>query len=147
MSLVNKVLGKDEKEKKKDKKKDKKKKEKKAKKSKPKKSKKKKTKKPKKKISSQGIAHRVLIKPVITEKATRLQSQGIYSFYVKPEANKIEVKKAVKEVFDVEPEKVRTIKIPGKSIRRGLTQGRTKDRKKALVFLSKGDKIELVRKK
>jgi len=182
MTIVDKVLGKDEKNTKKEnktKKEDKAKKEKKTKKedkakkeknikkedkakkekntkkksvaskekSKPKTQKNKKKKAALKNLSFRNIAHRVLVKPVITEKATQLQAKGVYSFYVYPKANKIEIKKAIKEVFNVMPEKVRTIKVPGKSVRYGRQMGRTKKRKKALVFLKQGDKIELTSKK
>lgn len=92
-----------------------------------------------------GPAPRILIRPIITEKATLYEGQGVYTFEIEPSANKISVKKAVREVYNVEPGKVRIIRTRGKQVRYGRTTGRTKSRKKAMVYLKKGDKIEFVK--
>lgn len=101
-----------------------------------------------KKIGSlaQPTAFSVLVRPVITEKATYMQTQNVYAFEIYPNANKISVKKAIKEVYKVEPIKVNIIKVKGKRVRYGKSVGKTKDWKKALIFLKKGDKIEFVNK-
>jgi len=89
------------------------------------------------------ISSRILLKPVITEKATQLSTLGKYIFEVKPGVNKIEIKKAIKELYNVWPLKVNIIKMHGKEVRYGFTQGREKNRIKAIVTLKKGEKIDL----
>jgi large subunit ribosomal protein L23 len=90
-----------------------------------------------------GDAYRILIKPLITEKATNLSSENKYVFEVRGKANKLEIKKAIKNVYGVEPINVNIVNVSGKSVRFGRTSGRTKDRKKAIVTLKEGDKIEV----
>ena len=74
--------------------------------------------------------------------------RGQYVFEVYPAANKIEIKKAIEEMFEVNVISVRTASIKGKVKRRftrtGLMSGRTKLRKKAYVTLKAGDQIEIV---
>ncbi len=89
----------------------------------------------------------VIIKPLLTEKALKLQEdQNKYGFVVTQTANKIEIKRAVEKKFDVSVDNVRTINVHGKSkqmnTRRGLTQGRRSGWKKAIVTLREGDKID-----
>ncbi len=70
-----------------------------------------------------------------------------YTFEVDPEANKIEIRKAVEDIFKVTVTKVNTVKMPGKRRirfdRRGRHVGFTKNRKKAVVTLKEGDVIEI----
>lgn len=87
----------------------------------------------------------VLRGPRITEKATMLvEDENTYVFDVAPNANKQEVAKAVKEIYDVEPIDVRTVKVPSKSVRRRGIAGTTSAGKKAYVKLAEGDTIELI---
>tara|TARA_B100000749_G_scaffold278512_1_gene269329 strand:+ start:1398 stop:1688 length:291 start_codon:yes stop_codon:yes gene_type:complete len=89
----------------------------------------------------------ILIKPVITEKMTE-QSETFnrFAFVVDRSANKIEIKKAVEETYDVTVESVRTMVCIGKKRTRGtksgFISGRTKTYKKAIVSLSEGDTID-----
>ena len=89
----------------------------------------------------------ILIKPVITEKMTE-QSETFnrFAFVVDRYANKIEIKKAVEETYDVTVESVRTMVCIGKKRTRGtksgVISGRTKTYKKAIVSLSEGDTID-----
>jgi len=86
----------------------------------------------------------VIRKPLVTEKATRLQEKANqYVFEVIPTAGKIEIKRAVELRFKVHVESIRTIKIPGKVKRLGRFSGRRPDRKKAVVTIAKDEKIEL----
>ncbi len=94
-----------------------------------------------KKSSSQ--AYRLLIKPVVSEKASHLGAFNQYIFEVAPAANKIEIKKAVNNLYNVDVAKVRIITMPGKKIRYGRTQGQTSGWKKAIVTLKPGQKLEL----
>ena len=89
----------------------------------------------------------IIIKPVITEKMTE-QSDifNRFAFVVEKSANKIEIKKAVEETYDVTVESVRTMVCIGKKRTRGtksgVISGRTKTYKKAIVSLSEGDTID-----
>ena len=88
-------------------------------------------------------AYRVLVKPLISEKGTYLAAQNKYLFEVAAFANKIEIKKAIKAVYGVNPEKVNIIKLPGKLVRTGRISGRTQDKKKAIVTLPQGQSLEV----
>ncbi len=81
--------------------------------------------------------------PLITEKGSLVgEKSNQVLFKVRPEANKIEVKKAVEVLFKVRVVKVRTIRYLGKFRRVGKTKGRLPQWKKAYVTLKEGDKID-----
>jgi len=86
----------------------------------------------------------VLKSPLITEKAARLGEQGTYTFKVDTAANKIEIRSAVEKMYKVEVETVRTVRVPGHTIRRGRITGWHPGYKKAMVTLQEGHKIEIV---
>ncbi|PNH21529.1 50S ribosomal protein L23 [Megasphaera hutchinsoni] len=86
--------------------------------------------------------HDLLLKPVITEKTTMLMSDGKYTFRVPLKANKIEIRKAVEQVFNVHVTKVNTIRVLGKVKRMGKFEGKRSDYKKAIVTLQEGETIE-----
>jgi large subunit ribosomal protein L23 len=88
-------------------------------------------------------AYRVLIKPLVTEKGTYLSAHNKYLFEVAPFANKVMVKKAIKALYGIMPTKVNIVKIIGKKTRYGRITGRTKDKKKAIVTLPKGESIQI----
>lgn len=83
-----------------------------------------------------------LERPVISEKATGAEAERVYTFWVKPWANKVMVKQAIKKLYNFWPAKVHIINVKGKNIRYGRNQGRTKAKKKALVFLKPEEKID-----
>jgi large subunit ribosomal protein L23 len=85
----------------------------------------------------------ILIKPIITEKATIITDQNKYVFRVAKTANKSMVSQAVKAVYNVEPVSVNIINVRGKLKSVRLRSGRTNAWKKAIVTLKVGDKIEL----
>ncbi|MBR2179399.1 MAG: 50S ribosomal protein L23 [Selenomonadaceae bacterium] len=87
-------------------------------------------------------ARDILIKPLITEKSTELMAEGKYVFKVAKAANKIEIARAVKEIFNVKVEKVNTVNVKGKTKRIGRTSGKRADYKKAIVKLAAGETIE-----
>ena len=64
-------------------------------------------------------AYRILVKPLVTEKAANLNVEGKYVFEVFPSANKIEVAKAINEIYGVNPVSVNIIKMKGKKVRHG----------------------------
>ena len=90
----------------------------------------------------------ILIKPIITEKAT-LDSElrNCFSFLVNTKANKVEIKKAVEAAYGVSVEKVRTINVrPERRTRytkTGIQHGKTNAVKKAIVQLAEGETIDL----
>ncbi|NUM25013.1 MAG: 50S ribosomal protein L23 [Candidatus Buchananbacteria bacterium] len=88
-------------------------------------------------------AYRILIKPMITEKASGLGGLNKYVFAVEPSTNKVEVKKAIRAVYNVDPIAVNILNFSGKRVRYGKTSGVTKGWKKAVVTLKPGDKIEV----
>lgn len=90
-----------------------------------------------------SLAHRILLRPMISEKSTVGVSLNKYVFEVHPKANKVEIKKAVEAVYGVKPLDVNIINVRSKSVRFGRHSGRTKALKKALVTLKKGDSIKL----
>ncbi|MBI4653284.1 50S ribosomal protein L23 [Candidatus Kuenenbacteria bacterium] len=99
-----------------------------------------------KKVKSDKInykdAYKVLIRPISTEKSTDLTPFNQYVFEIAKNSNKIEVKKAIQAVYNIKPVKVNIIKVKGKNVRHGKSQGKTKDWKKAIITLKQGDKIE-----
>ena len=87
-------------------------------------------------------ARDVLLRPMVTEKTTSLMQDNKYTFVVAPSANKIEIRKAVEEIFKVKVLDVHTIRVLGKTKRMGRTQGKRSDYKKAIVKLAHGERIE-----
>lgn len=88
------------------------------------------------------LAHDIIVRPIITEKSNRMMEHNKYSFEVLPQANKIEIRKAVEDVFKVKVLKVNTIKVRSKPKRLGAFLGRTRSWKKAIVTLAPGERIE-----
>jgi large subunit ribosomal protein L23 len=88
-------------------------------------------------------AHRILMRPVVSEKAATHEAHGTYTFEVDPKTTKIEVKKAVRQLYGVLPTKVRVLNMEGKRVRFGRQLGKRKDWKKAIVTLPKGKTINI----
>lgn len=88
-------------------------------------------------------AYRILLKPLVTEKATNLGVLNKYVFAVSQKANKIEIAEAIEAVYGVRPVKVNIMRAEGKTIRSGRTFGRRKDWKKAIVALPAGKTIKI----
>ena len=88
-------------------------------------------------------ARDIVIKPVVTEKSIGLMENNKYVFKVALSANKIEIKKAVEEIFKVKVVDVNTVRVKGKEKRMGRSVGKTSDYKKAIVQLAEGDSIEI----
>lgn len=88
----------------------------------------------------------VLIKPVITEKATLLrQTPGQVTFLVNPDANQLEIREAVEKAFNVTVTSVNIVRRrPRNRKRQGKVTGKIPGWKKAYVMLKEGDKIDLI---
>ena len=87
----------------------------------------------------------VLEGPLLTEKGTLIKEQdNKVLFKVARGANKIEIKKAVEEIFKVKVDRVTTMNYKGKKKRMGRHQGRRPDWKKAIVTLKEGEKLDFI---
>jgi large subunit ribosomal protein L23 len=87
----------------------------------------------------------IIIRPVISEKSYVLATAGKYTFRVHPDAHKTQIRAAVESLFDVTVKGVATASVKSKPKRRGLTAGRTRAWKKAVVQVSPGDEIPIFR--
>ena len=89
-------------------------------------------------------ARKVIVRPVVTEKTSNArESENKYVFQVSPRANKIQIKTAVEEIFNVHVEHVTTWFTRGKIRRRGRFAGKTPDTKRAAVKLREGESIPI----
>ncbi len=89
--------------------------------------------------------HTLVHSPHITEKSTvSMDEGGVYVFRVAKTANKIEIKSAIEDIFDVQVKNVNTVNQRGKRKRLGRSLGFTKGYKKAIVTLKPGHKIDIL---
>ncbi len=84
----------------------------------------------------------VILKPIITEKSSMLGSENKYVFKVLKSCNKIEIKKAIEDTFNVKVVAVNTLNVRAKAKRMGKHEGTTSSWKKAVVSLVSGNKID-----
>ena len=89
----------------------------------------------------------IIVKPLVTEKMTAItEKSNRFGFIVRPEANKLEIKKEVEALYNVTVVEVNTMRYAGKNksryTRSGLIQGRTNAYKKAIVTLKEGETID-----
>ena len=88
--------------------------------------------------------YKVIIRPLVTEQGMHFANvRGAYSFQVAKGVNKVQIKKAVENLYNVKVRKVCTANRPGKFRRKGKSMGRTPDWKKAVVYLKGDDHIDL----
>jgi large subunit ribosomal protein L23 len=87
--------------------------------------------------------YEVIVRPLITEKATILAGEQKYAFEVARRANKNQIREAVQKGFNVHVTKVNTLNVRGKNRRLGRRYSRTRDWKKAIVTLAEGDTIQI----
>jgi large subunit ribosomal protein L23 len=85
----------------------------------------------------------ILLSPVISEKSYGLLDENKYTFVVRPDANKTQIKIAVEQVFHVRVLDVNTLNRQGKRKRTRTGFGRRKNTKRAVVSLAPGDRIEI----
>ena len=95
------------------------------------------------KVAGTSQAHRVLRRPLITEKAAHLADANVYVFEVAPGAGKVEVRDAVRALYGVTPRRVNLMNVQGKRVRFGRIKGQRRTWKKAMVFLKKGERIDV----
>ncbi|MDR2028243.1 MAG: 50S ribosomal protein L23 [Treponema sp.] len=89
------------------------------------------------------IFEKILIEPVLSEKANSLREEGKYVFKVDPAATKIQIKEAVRRLFNVHPISCTVMVVGGKPKRQRNRSGYTASWKKAIVRLPKDEKISL----
>ncbi len=80
----------------------------------------------------------IILRPLASEKATRLEDEGKYTFFVRPDANKTEIKLAIEKIFGVKVASVNTMNRAGKTRRTRDGIGRRKATKRAIVTLREG---------
>lgn len=90
----------------------------------------------------------IVLKPIVTEKMTTIsENLNRYGFYVSKTANKIEIKEAIEKLYDVNVDKVWTIRYSGKTKSRytktGLVTGKSPAYKKAIVTVAEGETIDI----
>jgi large subunit ribosomal protein L23 len=85
----------------------------------------------------------ILIAPVVSEKSYGLLDENKYTFIVRPDANKTEIKIAVEKIFGVKVTSVNTLNRQGKTRRTRYGTGRRNDTKRAIVSLADGDRIDI----
>jgi large subunit ribosomal protein L23 len=85
----------------------------------------------------------VIIRPVVSEKSYVLAAAGKYTFRIHADAHKTQVRQAVEALFGVHVEEVRTMSVKSKPKRRGISRGRTRSWKKAIVQIRAGESIPI----
>lgn len=85
----------------------------------------------------------IILKPVVSEKSYGLIDQNKYTFIVRPEANKIQIRQAVEQIFSVKVASVNTLNRPGKRKRTRFGYGKRADTKRAIVTLAEGERIDI----
>ena len=89
------------------------------------------------------INYRIIHQPIVTEKSLSLKEKSNqFLFEVDRVANRVEIKKAVEQIFKVKVVSVNTMQVKGKIKRKGRITGKRKDWKKAIVKLMPGERIE-----
>lgn len=90
------------------------------------------------------MSNQIIKNPRVTEKGSYAAEQNVYTFEVSPKANKTEIKKMIFAIYKVKPVKVNILAVPKKNIVYRGRPGTKGGGKKALVFLKKGDTIDVV---
>jgi len=88
-------------------------------------------------------SYRVLVKPLVTEKAAKIGTQNKYAFVVAIAANKIMIARSIEQVYGVKPVKVNIIRLKGKIVSSRRLRGKRKDWKKAIITLPAGKNINI----
>jgi large subunit ribosomal protein L23 len=89
------------------------------------------------------MAMHTLQGPVISEKSAQLSDEGVLVFKVAKDANRVQVRNAFRELYQVTPTSVNILNVRGKRVLRGRVRGKRSDWKKAMIRLPKGKKIDI----
>ena len=85
----------------------------------------------------------IIVEPVISEKSYGLMDENKYTFIVKPDANKTQIKIAIEKIFEVKVTGVNTVNRKGKRKRTRFGYGKRPDTKRAIVKVADGDRIDI----
>lgn len=85
----------------------------------------------------------IIIRPIITENTYDMMEEGVYTFEVAKDSNKVEVRQAIEALFNVHVTNVNTLNVKSKPKRLRQQPGRTRTWKKAMVTLAEGETIEI----
>lgn len=88
-------------------------------------------------------AYDIILKPVVSEKSYALSDMGQYTFVVAPNANKVQIKQAIEEIFKVKVTNVNTLNRQGKRTRTRTGYGRRNNEKRAIVTVAEGQSIDI----
>lgn len=88
--------------------------------------------------------HATIKRPRVTEKAAIISGNNVYTFEVEQKATKVDIARAIKEIYKVDPVRVSVSRLPAKKKTVRGKRGMTSAIKKAMVYLKKGDTIEFV---
>ncbi|MBT1166116.1 MULTISPECIES: 50S ribosomal protein L23 [Bifidobacterium] len=88
-------------------------------------------------------AHDIILKPVVSEKSYANSDMGQYTFVVAPTANKVQIKQAIEEIFNVKVTNVNTLNRAGKRQRTRTGYGRRVNEKRAIVTVAEGQTIDI----
>lgn len=88
-------------------------------------------------------AHDVIVKPVVSEKSYAASDRGQYTFVVAPDANKVQIKQAIEQIFNVKVTKVNTLHRIGKRQRTRTGFGQRVSQKRAIVTVAEGQTIDI----
>lgn len=91
----------------------------------------------------ESAAYRIIVRPLVSEKASFLAAENKHIFEVYKKATKKQIRQAIKDIYGIKPISVQIINIKGKQRRYGRATGRTSDRKKAIVTLPPGKTIKV----
>lgn len=94
-------------------------------------------------VDISAVQNPVIVNPMLSEKSLKAEGAGTYTFVVKPNATKIDVKREVEARYGVKPTDVRMVNVEGKRTRFGVRRGKRSDWKKAMVTLPKGKTISI----
>ena len=88
-------------------------------------------------------AHDIILKPVVSEKSYALSDRGQYTFVVAKDANKVQIKQAIEEIFKVKVTSVNTFNRAGKRVRTRYGYGQRDSQKRAIVTVAEGQSIDI----
>ena len=94
-------------------------------------------------VKGTSMAYKVLLRPIITEKAAHLATDGVYVFEVAPKSDKVAVRDAIKALYGVTPRRVNILNRRGKVVRLGRRTGKRRNIRNAYVYLEKGAHIDV----
>ena len=94
-------------------------------------------------MATEQHAHSVILKPVVSEKSYANSDRGQYTFVVANDANKVQIKQAIEQIFNVKVTSVNTLNRPGKRVRTRTGYGQRVSQKRAIVTVAEGQTIDI----